>query len=162
MLIFDDRTEAIILDSIYTPTLCDHFWALDLEMLDYTLSPLLVLEEIVCPSITVRILGFGFTVPANWNMLVFAEDTHQVDVVEVAELAGRDFTAFVYGPKMTRAVPGHVTVIDYIPDYKNVAPSLNKHQMLCHPISPTSWVNISPSDAYNKYLKDCTVGDIIS
>lgn len=161
MLIFDENTEPVILDSIYTPTLTDHYWVLDLSIMDYTMAPLLVLEEIICPTIVVRIKGFEFQIPANWNMLVYAEDTQQLDVVMVAKLAGRDFTALVSGPTSARFTPGKVTVVDYILEHKNVTPSLNKHQMLCHPIHPGEWINIAPSDTYNKYLKDCLVGDII-
>jgi len=162
MLIFDDHSEAIILESIYAPTLTDHFWVLDLSILDYTLTPLLVLEEIVSPSVTLRIRGFEFNVPSNWNILVFAEETQQLDIVEVGNLAGREFTALVGGPDINASVPGGITVIDYTPEYQHVAPSLNKHQMLCHPIGPGEWINVAPSDTYNKYLKELIVGDILT
>lgn len=161
MLIFDDSTEPVILDSIHTPTITEYFWVLDLTIMDYTLAPLLVLEEIVSPALTVRIRGFEFILPANWNILVFAEETSQLDVVEMSALAGKEFTAMVYGPDMPNALPGLVTVVDYSPEHLSVTPSLNKHQMLCHPIGPTEWINISPSDGYNKYLKELAIGDII-
>ena len=164
MLIFDDNNRTIILDNVYTPTPTDFMWVLDLQIMDYTLAPLLVLEEIICPSIKVRIRGFEFFLPANWNMLIFSEETSEIDVVEISELAGREFTSFIYDisdPKIVRYTPGIVTVIDYSPEYINVGPSLNKHQMLCHPISPTEWVNVSPSDTYNKYLKNAVIGDIL-
>ena len=162
MLIFDENCEAIILDSIYTPTLTEYYWVIDLGMLDFTLAPLLVLEEIICPSVTLNIRGFDFNVPANWNMLVFSEETHQIDIVSVGEIAGREFTALVGGPDVHAAVPGLITIVDYTPEYLHVAPSLNKHQMLCHPIGPTEWVNIAPAETYNKYLKDLVVGDILT
>ena len=147
MLIFDDNNRTIILDNVYTPTPTDFMWVLDLQIMDYTLAPLLVLEEIICPSIKVRILGFDFFLPANWNMLVFSEETSELDVVEISELAGREFTAFVYdisNPNIVKYTPGVVSVLDYSSEYINVGPSLNKHQMLCHPVSPTEWVNVSP------------------
>ena len=164
MLIFDDNNRTIILDNVYTPTPTDFMWVLDLQIMDYTLAPLLVLEEIVCPSIKVRIRGFDFFLPANWNMLVFSEETSELDVVEISELAGREFTSFIYDisdPNIVRYKPGVVSVLDYSPEYVNVGPSLNKHQMLCHPISPTEWINVSPSDTYNKYLKTAVIGDIV-
>lgn len=164
MLIFDDNNRTIILDNVYTPTPTDFMWVLDLQIMDYTLAPLLVLEEIICPSIKVRIRGFEFFLPANWNMLIFSEETSELDVVEISELAGREFTAFVYDisdPLVVKYKPGIVSVLDYSPEYVNVGPSLNKHQMLCHPISPVEWVNVSPSDTYNKYLKTAVIGDII-
>jgi hypothetical protein len=164
MLIFDDHNKTIILDNVYTPTPTNYMWVLDLQIMDYTLAPLLVLEEIICPSIKVRIRGFDFFLPANWNMLIFSEETSELDVVEISELAGREFTALVYDisdPLIVRYKPGLVSVLDYSPEYVNVGPSLNKHQMLCHPISPAEWINVSPSDTYNKYLKTAVIGDII-
>lgn len=161
MLIFDSESRPIILDSIFVPTVTDHFWVLDYSIMDYTLTPLQTLEQIVCPSLQVQILGFEFVVPANWNILVYDRETCQLDTVEIAEAAGREFTSLVYGPTKSRAIPGEITVTNYFLEHVNVGPTLNKHQMLCHPIGPDIWVNIAPSDTYNKYLKDQSVGDLI-
>ena len=160
MLIFDNNTP-LILDSIHTPTIADHIWVLDLNMMDYTLAPLLVLEEIVAPTIVMSIMGFDFPVPANWNILVVDEETTQLDVVEVAEVAGREFKAFVYGPDRPRYEMEVITVSQYYPNHINVSPSLYKYQMLCHPIAPDRWVNVAPADTYNKYLKEKIAGDIV-
>jgi len=161
MLIFDTENKPVLLDSIYTPTLTDHMWVLDLNLMDFTMSPLLVLEEIVCPVIVVAVRGFEFPLPANWNILVYDTDTSQLDVIEVAEAAGREFTALVYGPNKANFGAGIVSVTNYFAEFRIVAPSLNKHQMLCHPIGPDEWVTVSPSDGYNKYLKGRIVGDLI-
>jgi len=161
MLVFNDSSKPVILDSIHTPTVADSIWVLDLNLMDYTISPLLVLEEIVTPTIELSILGFNFLVPANWNILVVDGETSQLDVVEVAEVAGREFSAFIYGPDCPRYEYATISVTDYHPNYINVSPSLFKYQMLCHPISPTTWINIAPADTYNKYLKEKLAGDII-
>jgi hypothetical protein len=161
MLIFDTENKPVLLDSIYTPTLTDHMWVLDLNLMDFTMSPLLVLEEIVCPVIVVTIKGFEFPLPANWNILVYDTETSQLDVIELSEAAGREFTALIYGPHKGNFSPATVAVTNYFPEFRIVAPSLNKHQMLCHPIGPDEWVTVSPSDSYNKYLKDRIVGDLI-
>ena len=63
MLIFDDRNRTVILDDIHTPTPADYMWVLDLQMMDYTLTPLLVLEEVVGASVKLRIRGFEFWMP---------------------------------------------------------------------------------------------------
>lgn len=161
MLIFDNNNDVIIFDNIYAPTIAECFWVLDLSIMDFTLAPLLVLEEVVCPTIQVVIGGFAFNLPATWNMLVADEETMQLDVVEVSDLAGKNFSALIHGPDISTFETAPITVSDYFPNRKNVGPSIGKHQMLCHPISQTSWVTVSPSDIYNKYLKDKTVGDII-
>lgn len=161
MLIFDNTSQPIIIDSIYAPIVSDHFWVLDLSMRDFTLTPLNVLEETVCPTVVLRVDGFDFPVPTSWNILVYDTETTQLDVVELAEAAGREFTALLFGPNMSSPRPGHVTVVDYRMEHKNVNPSLNKHQMLCHPVGPNTWVNIAPTDIYAKYLKDICVGDLL-
>lgn len=161
MLIFDGDSAPIILDSIHGPTMSEYMWVLDLAMRDFTLAPLLMLEEVVCPTIQLRIKGFEFLLPANWNILVYDRDTAQLDAVELADCAGHEFTAMVYGPAMSAPSPALVTVTNYFVEHKNVGPSLNKHQMLCHPINNNEWVSVSPSDTYNKYLKDIIVGDLI-
>lgn len=161
MLIFDENNDAIMLESITGPVLSQYMYVLDLNMMDFTLAPLLVFEEVICPTITLMIKGFAFKVPANWNILISDEETSQLDVVEISELAGKDFRALVYGMEMTSPDLEHIQVIDYDASYNNVGPSLNKFQMLCHPIEPGAWINIAPSDAYNKYLKEKLIGDII-
>ena len=162
MLIFDNHSQPIILDSIYAPIVSDHFWVLDLALMDFTMAPLNVLEEILCPTVILRIEGFDFAVPASWNILVFDRETAQLDSVELSEAAGREFTALVYGPNMSTPTAGNVSVVDYFIEHKNINPALNKHQMLCHPIGPSSWVNISPTDVYAKYLKDACVGNLMN
>lgn len=161
MLIFNEDNDAIILDSIQGPTLSEYMYVLDLTIMDYTLAPLLVFEEVICPTILLTIRGFSFKLPANWNILVTDEETFQLDVVEISELAGKEFKALVYGMDMSMMALEKITVSDYYIDYQNIGPSLNKYQMLCHPISPGAWVNVAPSDSYNKYLKEKLVGDII-
>jgi hypothetical protein len=161
MLILDEQEKPIILDDIHTPTVTDHFWVLDLSIPDYTLTPLLYLEETTAPAVQLEVHGFRFFLPTSWYVLIYDQETSYLDTVEVADIAGKDFNAMVYGLNESMVRPGHMSVVDYTPQHVSVSPSLNKHQLLCHPISPTTWINVSPSDSYNKYLKDIIVGDLI-
>jgi len=162
MLIFDENASPIIIDEICAPVISNYYWVLDLQLQDFTLAPLHVIEEVICPTVVLRIDGFDFPVPAAWSILVFDTDTTQLDTIELSEAAGREFTALVYGPTTATPTASVVAVVDYFVEKKNVGPALNKHQMLCHPIGPTSWVNIAPSDVYSKYLKNTTVSDLIN
>ena len=74
MLIFDENNDAIMLDCIQGPVLSQYMYVLDLQMMDFTLSPLLVFEEVICPTITLRVRGFTFDLPANWNILITDEE----------------------------------------------------------------------------------------
>lgn len=164
MLIYDEEQQPILLESIYNPTPTEYLWVLDLSMNDFTLAPLTNLEEIICPSLELMINGFKFAIPAMWNVLTISEDTSQLDVITCEELVGKGFTALVVGMTKMGAMkyqPSTVLITDYKPEHVNVAPQLGKHQMLCHPIGPSSWVNVAPSDTYNKYFKGLVVGDII-
>jgi hypothetical protein len=160
MLVFDND-KAIILDSIHTPTPTDHIWVLDLNILDFTLTPLSVLEEIIGPSIELMISEFRFTLPANWNILVCDPESMQLDVVEIKDIAGKEFRVLLYGHNHSRAETAVISATDYFPSAQNVGPSLSKHQMLCHPVAPQTWINVAPSDTYNKYLKNRCAGDLI-
>lgn len=161
MLIFDENETPIILESITDPVMTSYFWVLDLSIPDFTLAPLLFLEETTAPAMLVDIDGFQFYLPTTWNVLIYDQETSYLDTVEVAEIAGKDFTALTYGLDQSMVRPGPMKVIDYEPSYVSVSPAINKHQMLCHPISANMWINVTPSDAYNKYLKDMIVGDLI-
>ncbi len=161
MLIFDNNSNAIILDNVEAPVLTDHFWVLDFQLMDYTLASLLVLEEIISPTVELNINGFRFPLPASWNILVVDPETSQLDIVLLKKVAGSDFYAFAYGPNKSRYETVHVSVSNYFPNKLNVGPSLFKHQMLCHPVDSDTWINVSPSDGYNKYLKNAVAGDII-
>lgn len=160
MLLFNEHNQPLLIADIYTPTVNEYMWVMDLTQLDFTLAPMLVFEEVVCSSLQLRINGFEFVVPANWNILVFDPETSQLDVAEISHTAGKEFTALVYGPEKTKPQPATISVTNYFSEYKNIAPSLNKHQMLCHAIGPGEWVSIAPSDGFNKYLKDRALGDI--
>jgi hypothetical protein len=161
MLIFDSESQPIIINSLSGPMVSSHMWVLDLNLLDFTLAPILMLEEVVCPSVEVLINGFQFILPASWFVMVYDKETAQLDVVALADAAGKQFTALMYGPKMSAIAPATITVTNYFSEHKNTGPGLNKQQMLCHPVGPNEWIVISPSDCYNKYLKDIIVGDLI-
>ena len=161
MVIFDDHSRPILLDNINSPVLTDHFWVLDLAEQDFMLTPLDILEEIRCPSVKVRVENFEFVVPANWSVLVYDVETSMLDSAQLSESAGRDYQAFVYGAHQSTATSGRIEVVDYYTEHKNISPSLNKHQMLCHSIGPDTWINIGPSDPYRRFIRNIMVGDIL-
>lgn len=161
MLIINENNDINILENIHVPTEPDYFWVLDLQLLDFILAPVLILEELLCPSIAIEVGGSTFSVPAKWNILVMDDDTSQLDIVEIYKLAGNPFNAMVYDTEKHTAHGSRVRVMDYAVERHNVNPSLNRHHMLCHPIGPVHWVCLAPNDSYNKYLKNLVIGDIL-
>lgn len=160
MLILDENDQAIVLHDIKAPVPIDYFWCFDLNMFDFTLTPLSVLTEIIGPGLNLLINGFSFWLPSSWHVLVYDEENCMLDICKSSELPWKGFTAVTYGQSETMVTPSHIRVIDYKPKISIVGPALNNYQMLCHPISPTKWVIVTPNDVYNKYLKMRTTGDL--
>ena len=161
MIISDENSYPVMVDSVETPLSTEYFWVLALDDKDFKLTPLVMNEELLTPSFELDILGYVIEVPTNWNILLYSEETSQLDIAEVSELTRGNFTAFAYNHKKDRAIPATVRVINYKPYAKVHTPSLHKTHMLCHALGPDLWVSLSPSDNYNKYLKNAIIGDIL-
>jgi hypothetical protein len=161
MIISDENSYPIIIDSIDTPLPIDHFWILDLNERDFMLNDLLMLEEIVTPIITFNVSGYIVEAPADWNILIYSPDTSQIDVIEISELTKGDYSAFLFDHKHNKVTKNTVTVVDYNSYGIVHTPTMNKNAMLCHTAGPHHWICIAPTDNYNKLLRDCAVGDII-
>lgn len=161
MLILDENNNTIILNSINDPITTESCWVFDAALLDFKLMKISALEEIVTPAIEIQINNYKFAIPAKWNVMVADLETTQVDCIEAKNLAARDFSALSLGPiALTPQLPV-ITVTNYYPQYKIVTPVIGKTHMLCHPISPSYWINLSPNELYNKFLKNVLIGDII-
>lgn len=162
MIISDENSYPIVVDSVETPLSTEWFWVLDLVDRDYKLTPLVMNEELHTPSFELQILGYVIEVPTNWNILLYSEETSQLDIAEVSELCRGNFTALTFLHRKNRVVPGEVKVINYNPLARLHTPSLHKTHMLCHSLGPDAWLCLSPTDNYNKYLKNAILGDILS
>lgn len=161
MLILDEHNKSIIIDTLYDPIVSDYMWVLDLAMMDFTLAPIKMLEEVVSSTMTLEIAGYEFKIPSYWYMLVYDEITTQLDSVSVSDLTTNSYTALVYGPDMHVPEAQPVNVVNYDVTSTNVYPTFNRHLMMCHPISANKWINISFSDSYNRFLRDKYVSDLI-
>jgi len=164
MVISDEKSFPILIDNIETPTLTNYFWVLQLALhgeIDFTLQELVMFEEQATPTLEFLIDGYIVEAPTNWNILVYSEETAQVDVAEISDLTRSRFTALVYIHKTGKIIPGPVQVVDYHQEAHISSPALNKHTMLCHHVGPDGWVCIAPTDNYNKYLRNTLVGDLM-
>lgn len=161
MIIFNEETKPIYIDSIVTPLLTSHFWVLDLEEKDFKLSKLEVLEEHITPMLVISIGGYAIELPADWNILICSPETNQLDVVEISELSRGHFRVFTFQHKNNKILNFPVKVIHYESRAVLQMPSIGKNQMLCHALGETAWVCVSPVDNYNKYLKGTIANDLI-
>lgn len=165
MLICDEKNRSIIIDHINNsddllPITSKYFWGLNLDILEFKLEPLYYSQSTICKSMLLDINGYKCILPSHWFVLVYDEDTTQLDVVEIEDLSTSTFTVFSYGYNESRVAPIDIKTIDYRHNYKNISPLINKNQMLCHLIDKYTWIVISPFDS-NKYIKDKLIGDII-
>lgn len=160
MIYFSEQNRAILVDSINTPIVETYMWVLDLENDDFTLVPIELLAEVTCPSIVLSIDGIDLLIPANWHIVIYDEETTMMDVAKISEVAGKPFCAFVYGFDDAYPCAKPIIARHYMHSAVNVVPSLNKKQMLCHPINSKQWICIGSSDAFCKKLKDMSVGDL--
>lgn len=161
MVIFDEDTSLVLIDSITSPIKATHFWVLDLAERDFKLAKIETVEEHVTEMLVLSIYGYAIEIPANWQILIVSSETNQLDVVDISEFARNHYQAFVYTHENSRLLTPHAKVIHYEPAGVSHMPSLAKHQMLCHGVGPRAWICIAPSINYNKYIKNTIANDII-
>lgn len=161
MLIFNEYNETVILDDLCSPITSEFFWVLDLANLDFGLAPLSILEETTSPTITIAVGMTTIEVPANWNILILDDHAGDIDIIPVSWIGHKSFKAFSYGPEVKIPTPVSLRLVDYKVKSTTIAPAMNKHQMLCHPITPNDWIVFAPNDGYSKYLKNTSMGDLI-
>lgn len=161
MLFFDSNSKPIIIETLKSPVVSSHFWTLNLEQRDFLMASISYIEEIVSASVQLEVEGFRFFVPAAWYILVADKETAMIDAIRVSDVSCNEFTAFVYGPTRSKADCLPVRAVDYAPSHTNVGPSIHKNEMLCHPIDPSRWVCIGPSDPYSRYLKNSAISDFL-
>lgn len=161
MIILDEHAQPIILDNIDIPFPIDHFWALDLEMMDFTLKKLELSEELTTKTLTAVINGYTVEAPADWNLLVYSPETSELDIVEFSDLTKHSYDAFVYNHKTQKLVENSMRMVDYNQLTNVQTPSLIKNTMLCHALGDEMWICIAPTDSYNKYIKGKVIGDLL-
>lgn len=160
MVIFDEDLKIHVLSDIYAPPDVEHFFTLDLDIKDYTLTPLMALEEIVSPGLLVSFGNYEFYLPADYYILVYADETSQIDSINISDLANLDFPVLAMNGKTDKMVSTVVKVLDYKPEMTFVVPFLNKNQFFCHPIADDVWVSISQHDQY-KRIDNLLIGDLM-
>lgn len=161
MVISNEESKPIYIESIDVPTSTDYFWSLNLDELDFMLQPLEMFEELTTSILVLNILDYAIVAPANWNILVYSQETSQLDVAELSDLTRGGFKALIYDHEKDQVIGSEVRVIDYKPEEKVRTPLLSKNLMLCHHLGPKYWACISPTDNFNKFLKGKVIGDLM-
>lgn len=161
MVITDENNKSIMIDSLHTPIVSDYFWCLDLKQQDFMLSPLKIIEEMVTPTLTLLVGGYSIDIPTGWHVLLYSEETLQLDVAKASEIARGEFEALAFDFNSNKVESLPIRVINYNKSSIIHSPTIQRNTMLCLPIGPNNWVCVSPVDVYNKYCKKLCVTDIL-
>ena len=168
MLIFPDYQKPYLIENLTGPVVPKHFWIFSGPLLDFTLAPILYLEETTGPVVTVDINNFKFDIPAHWNILITDDDTWQLDTVPLTACSNQKSLAYLMSTTDYNLRTSIVKVIDYNENKSLVHPLLQKGTALCHPVGKVTkygkeldvMVVITPHDLY-KFVGDKAVGDIL-
>lgn len=160
MVISDENYFPILIDNVEIPMKTDRFWIFNLEHKDFMLTPLIMFEERTDPIHILNIAEYSIEIPSYWNILCYSEDTSQLDILEVSEISRGHYTAVIFDHQGNRVLPGIIHTNDWKGIHKIQTVSLNKNSMLCHALGKDYWICVSPTDNYNKYLKNAVIGDL--
>lgn len=169
MLVLPDFAIPFSVDSLTAPIVIKHCWMFRGIDTDFTLLPILYLEETTGAAVKVRINNSEFWIPATWNILVTDRDTFQLDTVNIQSCAATKHIAFVFAKDELKLRTLDIMVLDYCDSMSLIHPMIGKGTALVHPVGPSQGIGkqvalsvvIGPHDLY-KYLSDKIVGDIFS
>ena len=161
MLIFDDTGNPTIIESVFDPVITPIFWTLNLEREDFMFTNIGFLEEHNERGAGLSFGGQYVQLPNSWYILIAEEEDGGLDLIQIKEIRGREFSAFVF--EFSRCIPQTVYMETANPRIytKFCYPIMPKHIMLVHPIDKGSGIIISPNDQYNKWIKGKSMLDFI-
>lgn len=138
MLILPDYGHSYAIDDVSSVVIPKHAWFYDVQVNDFLLRPIHMLEETCGPTVVARINGTLVSVPASWYILIVDEETKTVDTVLVTQCASSAFKAYMMHPRLNRYESVNVELLDL--DYKGVVVHLTipRLTMICHPVGVTT------------------------
>lgn len=161
MILLDEYNIPLVLNNLADKLRTHHVWVLDMKERDYKLLQIKTVEEIISPSLTLKIHGRLLSLPCHWNVLICDPETTQLDVVSVSELANGYYYALVYGNNTDMPMFELIEVLDYAAGETHIYPTHGRNYMICHDVGNGKWINCTYSDSYNRFLKNKIAGDLI-
>lgn len=138
MQILPDYGYSYSIDDVSSVVIPKHAWFYDVQLNDFLLKPIQMLEETSGPTVTARINGVELSVPASWYILIVDDETKTVDTVPIDRCASSAFKAYLMHPRLNRYEAVNVELLDL--DYKGVCVHLTipRLTMICHPVGSTT------------------------
>ena len=137
MMICTEGNYPYIISDLAAPVVPKYNWIFSTELMDFSLSPIMYLEETTGPALKIMINKTGFEVPASWNILVVDEETMMVDTIPVADCSTKSYKAFLFCPTSMNLFLDDIRFLDFIPHTSLCHTSIPKNSMICHPVGPS-------------------------
>lgn len=137
MNILPDYGYTYAIDDVSSLVIPKHAWFYDVQLNDFLLRPIHMLEETSGPTVTAKINDTVINVPASWYMLIVDDETKTVDTVQITQCANSAFKAYLMHPRLNRYEAAEVQLLDL--DYNGVVVHLTipRLSMICHPVGST-------------------------
>lgn len=137
-------------------------------MMDFKLEETKYLEEIVGPTIRIRIKNLEIDIPASWSIMAVDKETYTVDMIPIAQCASFDQDVLLFSPNDSKLNTAKVTVVDYKVKGMCIAPEIPKGSAMIHPVCQEVshgrnlhyGIVIGGHEIY-RYIGGATVGDIL-
>lgn len=159
MLIFGGELKPIILENADDPIGSDYVWILDIDQQDFMFDRMHFFDQHLEKAKGFTFDGQYVEIPESWYVLITEASTGEMDLIQVKDIRGRHFDAFIYSHKsvIPQSAP---MVMENARVFKQFCyPILNKNLMLVHPIDSDRGIVISPHNVYKK-IKDTYVMDL--
>jgi len=167
VLILPDHNRPYYIGHVNQPIVPQYFWNLSGSMLDFTLNPLVYLEEYQGPTILIEINGFRFSVPSGWHILIVDTETKLIDTIPVSQCSTSPYLAMIVSSISSKYMELPIKVVDFKPDELVVYPMISKGCMMFCPVGeedsdPENIVSvlIGPYDLYDKYLENVSAKEL--
>jgi hypothetical protein len=128
---------AYSIDDVTSVVIPRHAWFYDVQVNDFLLKPIHMLEETTGPTVTARINGTVINVPASWYILIVDDETKTVDTVLITQCASSAFKAYLMHPSLNRYEAVNVELLDLSLDKAVVHLTIPRLTMICHPVGTT-------------------------
>lgn len=169
MQILSEVNRSYLIDSFTAPIGVSHCWMFSGHMMDFKLEPLQYLEEIVGPTVRLRIQNLELELPASWHIMIVDKETYTVDSIPISQCASFDQDVLLFSPDDNKPTTGKALVLNFIRKGTCIAPEVPKGSALIHPIGPSFshgklcmyGVIVGPHDL-GRWIGGKTVGDILT
>lgn len=138
MQILADYGHGYLINDVSDVVIPKHAWFYDMQLNDFLLRPIHMLEETSGPTVTARINGTVIDVPASWYILIVDDETKTIDTVQIDRCASSAFKAYLMHPRLNRYEALNVELLDLNLNGAVVHLTIPRLSMICAPVGKTS------------------------